>query len=205
MGAGGFPAATATARDLPDGVVYQSEPLDDDMTIAGPILFQMYASLLGTDTDFFVSLHDVDDKGNVSYLQRGVLKASHRDVDPLRSFYADDNGSKVMVQPYRPHTSPRLVPPGEVIKYDLEIWPVGHIFRKGHSLRIQIHTPPAIDGIWGYTATHHQPAVVNVHHSSQYPTNLMLPVVTDVKPGTAAPNTDCRVPGGFACVPGSGF
>jgi predicted acyl esterase len=43
-------------------------------------------------------------------------------------------------------SNPRPVAPGEVNRYDVEMWPVGHIFRPGHRLMLRIHTPPAIDG-----------------------------------------------------------
>lgn len=202
VGAGGFPSQTATSRTTPEGLVYQTEPLGADTPIAGPILFSMYAQLAGVDTDFFVSIHDVDQDGMVSYLQRGLLKASHYTVDPNRSFYASDGGERIMVQPYRPHTNPLVITPGETIRYDVEIWPLGHIFREGHSIRIQIHTPPAIDGIWGYTATHHEPAAVTVLHDANHPTELLLPVVDGLEAGEAPPASSCPVPGGFACVRG---
>lgn len=198
-GFGAFPSQVATGRNLPEGVVYQSEPLTNDLAIAGPILFSMYASMTGTDTDFFVSINDVLADGRVSYLQRGLLKASHRDISEFRSFYADDNGNRILVQPVRPHTNPRTVVPGEIIRYDIEIWPLGHIFRAGHSIRIQIHTPPALDGIWGYTATHHRPAAVTVHHDADHPSVLLLPGVTGLQAGTAPPSDNCPVPAGFPC------
>ena len=199
---GGAPTLPTAVAQGPDAVIYESEPMTRDVAVAGPILFQMFASMAGTDTDFFVALHDVDPRGNVSYLQRGLLKASHRAVDPHRSFYARVAGRRTLVQPYRPHTSPRLVRPGEIIRYDVEIWPLGHIFRKGHRIRVQVHTPPALDGIWGYTATQHQPAAVSIHHSPEHPTNLLLPVVARLERGTAPPWKECRVPGGFPCVAG---
>lgn len=198
---GAFPGATTTARGLPDAVVYESEPLPAETVIAGPIVLTLYASIAGIDADFFASISDVYPDGSISYLQRGLLKASHRRVDPLRSFY---NADELMVQPYRPHTNPQPVTPGEILKYDIEIWPLGHIFRPGHRILIQVHTPPAFDGIWGYTATQHQPGAVTLYHDADHPSSLLLPVVTpDAGGGTAPPPEGCQVPGGFACVPPS--
>jgi putative CocE/NonD family hydrolase len=99
------PVATASG---PDVAAYLSAPLGEQKVVAGPILAEINASIAGTDADFFVSISDVYPDGRVSYLQRGLLKASHRAVDPLRSYY---DGS-TLVLPYRPHTNPQPVFPG---------------------------------------------------------------------------------------------
>ena len=181
---------------LPDTVAYESAPLTDNLVVAGPIMMDLSASIAGTDTDFFVSLFEVFPDGSKSYLQRGLLKASHREIDPRRSYYAADGTT--MVQPYRPHTNPQPVTPGEIDTYRIEIFPLGHIFRPGNKLLIQIHTPPTFDGIWGYTPTHHQPAAVTIHHDATNPSWIQLPIVTPDGPiGPPAPG--CRVRGGFPC------
>ena len=192
-----------TARGYPDAVAYESAPMTEDMVVAGPVRMQLQASLTGVDSDFFVSVSDVYPDGSVSFIQRGLLKASHRRVDPLRSYY-DSDGNGVMVQPYHPHTNPQPVQPGEVNTYDIEIFPIGHIFRKGHTLLVQIHTPPAVDGLWGYTPTHHAPSLVSIHHGADTPSWLQLPIVSldAVQPDEAlgvAP-VGCKVPGGFPCT-----
>jgi uncharacterized protein len=190
------------AQGLPDGVHYLSEPFTSQTVVAGPMSIDLYASMIGTDADFFVSVSDVFPDGKVSYLTRGMLKASHRAIDPLRSYYAEDqNGDDIMVQPYRPHTGPQMVMPGEVNKYTIEIFPLGYVFRKDHKLLVQVTTPPVFDGIWGYTPSH-QPAVVSIAHDAAHPTSILLPVVTPDEEITAD-TTPCPQPGGFPCVPAS--
>jgi uncharacterized protein len=202
IGGYGMEAAgvTAGSRNLPDGAVYETAPLEDELAIAGPILLDVHASLAGKDTDFFVGLFDVHPDGRISYIQRGLLRASHRAVDPLRSWYEGGRGTRSgrLIQPYRPHTNPQPVMPGKVERYELEVFPVGHVFRPGHRLMIQITTPPALDGLWGYTPRH-DPAAVTIHHSAEHPARLQLPVVEDLTPGTAGPPEGCKVPGGFPC------
>lgn len=194
-----FASDVQTARGYPDELSYTSAPLEDEFTIAGPILMDLYASLAGTDADFYVSISDLFPDGRVSFLQRGLLKASHRAVDPRRSYYAADGR---LVQPYRPHTNPQPVMPGEIVKYDIEIFPLGYIFRPGHRILIQIHTPPILEKIWGYTPTHHQPAAVTVYHDAEHPTSIQWPVVTTDAAIPALP-TPCPLQGGFFCAPPS--
>ncbi|MGH2754093.1 MAG: CocE/NonD family hydrolase, partial [Actinomycetota bacterium] len=114
-----FGSEVTTARGLPDQVTYVSEPMTEAQAIAGPILMNLAASIAGTDADFYVSISDLFPDGSVSFLQRGLLKASHRRVDPERSYYAADG--QTMVQPYRPHTNPQPVTPDEIINYKVEI------------------------------------------------------------------------------------
>jgi putative CocE/NonD family hydrolase len=195
-----FASDVTTARNLPDQLSYATKPVTENFTIAGPIMMNLWASMAGTDADFYVSVSDLFPDGRVSFLQRGLLKASHRAVDPLRSYYAADG--ETMVQPYMPHTNPQPVVPGEALEYKVEIFPLGYIFRPGHRILIQIHTPPALEKIWGYTPTHHQPAAVTVLHDAAHPTWIQWPVVETDEP-IVGDTTPCPLPGGFYCAPPS--
>ncbi len=186
-------------HDTPTRLSYVTEPLAEDTVVNGPIVFDMHASLAGVDTDFFVSISDVHPDGQVEYVQRGLLKASHNAVNEDRSWYNEDGE---MIQPYRPHTNPHMRLPGEVVHYPIEIWPTGHIFREDHRIQVEVHTPPAIDGLWGYTATEHDPTAVTVHHDAEHPTSLLLPLVEPDGPVGEDPD-GCGVPNGFPCAPSS--
>jgi uncharacterized protein len=209
-----YESPVTTARGLPDEVSYESPPLDRQMVIDGPVMMNLWAKLGGTDTDFYVTVADVypqnDPKspGWISYIQRGLLKASHKAVDPSRSLYAADGTT--MVQPYMPHTNPQPITPLEPTEFKIEIFPMGHIFRPGHRLLIQIHTPPAVEGLWGYTPTHHQPSTVTIMHDADHPSWIQFPEVSldAVQPPDAIGSWDsaalgCKVPGGEPCVPPS--
>lgn len=184
---------------LPTKAQYATEPLAETTVLNGPILFDMYASLAGTDTDFFVTISDVFPDGQVEYVQRGLLKASHNAVDERRSWY---NDAGEMIQPYRPHTNPNPQVPGEVVHYPIEIWPTGHIFREDHRILVEVHTPPVIDGLWGYTATEHDPAAVTIHSSADHPTSILLPqVAVDGGNANIAADPDgCGTEDGFPCA-----
>lgn len=185
---------TRSIRGLPDSLAFETEPLEEDLAIAGPILFDMYASLLGTNTEFFVSINDVLPDGRLAYVQRGLQRASFRAVNEDKSFYTDDGR---MYQPWRPYTNPQRVVPGDVERYRIEVFPVGHVFREGHRIRIQIHTPPVADALSGYTPER-EPAVVSVQHDQAHPSLLRLPVV-EPDEEIREPPQECGVPNGFPC------
>jgi hypothetical protein len=47
------------AAERPDVLVYQTEPLEEDLTIAGPIKTSLHVSTTGTDADWVVKVVDV--------------------------------------------------------------------------------------------------------------------------------------------------
>ena len=47
------------ASTRPDVLVYQTEPLEQDVTIAGPVSPRLFVSTTGTDSDFVVKIIDV--------------------------------------------------------------------------------------------------------------------------------------------------
>ena len=47
------------ASNRPDVLIYQTEPLTEDMTVAGDIKPYLFISSSGTDSDFVVKLIDV--------------------------------------------------------------------------------------------------------------------------------------------------
>ncbi|MDX1612141.1 MAG: CocE/NonD family hydrolase C-terminal non-catalytic domain-containing protein, partial [Candidatus Thermoplasmatota archaeon] len=84
------------------------------------------------------------------------------------------------------------VTPGEPVDYVIDVFPLGHTFRAGHQLQVQIHTPPVNDGRWGHGPVS-PPAINTVHEAA-----LTLPVIDTVDVG---PYPGCGVPDGYRCVP----
>jgi hypothetical protein len=83
-------------------------------------------------------LIDEAPNGSRTYLQRGLLKASHRAIDTSKSDFR--NG--VLYRPWRPHTNPTLITPGTVYPYVVEVFPVGHVLRTGHRFLGNEHQQP---------------------------------------------------------------
>ena len=59
------------AATRPDVLTYQTEPLDEDVTIAGPVTPKLFVSTTGTDSDWDVKLIDV--------YPPGVSRSARRD------------------------------------------------------------------------------------------------------------------------------
>ena len=174
-----FPAPTLgaqlTTANLPDEVRYRTTPFTTDTGIAGPINVSLYASSLAPDTEFYVELNDIDAAGNMTRLQRGLMKASHRDLDAARTDYTPAGD---VYRPYYPHTNTllNLLTPGTIYHYDVEVFPLGHVFRTGHSLLVRVTTPPAADSLAFYIPTT-PPGVNQIFHDSTHPSWILLPIV----------------------------
>lgn len=188
MGFGDNGLGRATFGSGPDELSYTLD-FGAPTAIAGPIVLTLHASSTAPDTDFFVDLLDVDiATGAVSYLQRGMLRASHRAVDSLRSDYVTSGAEAgALYRPHRPHTNPTLVVPGAIERYDVEVFPLGHVFRAGHRLVVKVHAPPALDPLSIYAWVSGQPPALNtVFHGGLRASSLLLPVMPVLPPVWAA-------------------
>jgi len=160
----------------PDELTYRSEPFAKNTAIAGPILATLHVSSTAPDTELFVQLIDEGPDGSKTYLQRGMLRASHREVDPARSDWVRSGGRRVMYRPFHPHVGPTPITPNQVYEYAIEVFPVGHVFRPGHRLAVKIHTPPLVDSYYAYVPRR-APAANTVLHDADHPSRIQLPVV----------------------------
>lgn len=160
--------------------------------VCGPIVLTLWAQSTTLDTDFYVLLGDVDEEGNLHFLQRGLLRASHRDVDETRSDYVTYDGEKLLIRPHHPHVTAQPLTPHRPHKFEIEIFAVGHVFRDGHRLALRISQPPLGDpvnphraGVPSYTYVSAQPAGrVTVLHDAEHPSALLLPVLPELPPIT---------------------
>jgi putative CocE/NonD family hydrolase len=175
----GPPVTTAQG---PDEIDFVSAPFKKTTGIAGPITANIFLESTAPDTALFVQVTDRDPQGNVSFLQRGILKASHRAInlslsdwstkpDPMRP------SSRFLYRPWRPHVNPTLINPLEVNEYLVEIFPVAHVFRPGHSLQIKILAPPWLDSLYAY-GEQTAPALNTVHFGGTTPSRITLPIVS---------------------------
>ena len=184
-----------TTADGPDEVRYRSAPMTQPMVVVGPITGTLYLSATGVDTELFVQLIDEGPDGSRTYLQRGMLKASHRAIDTTKSDYS----GSVLHRPWRPHTNPQLIAPLAVNQYLVEVFPVGHVFRPGHRLMVKISAPPILDSFYAYVPKT-LPSVNTVMHTAAQPSRITLPVVP-VPTLSLGPELACGAQEAVRCTP----
>jgi uncharacterized protein len=199
-----FQAGSDTGGELttptgPDEVEL-TVPFSEPTVIAGPITANLFVSTTEVDTEIFVQLIDRAPDGTLIYLNRGLLRGSHRQVDEAHSQVSADGR---IYRPFRPHAERALVAPGEVVEYLLDIWPVGHVFLPGHALVVKVHAPPADDNDYIYV-TRTLPSLNTLHFGPETPSRLMLPIVPmSAVSGFEAPSGQCPY-ASMRCIPGGG-
>ncbi|AWK70289.1 hypothetical protein CBI38_00550 [Rhodococcus oxybenzonivorans] len=156
---------------------FTSAPLEEDLEIAGNIVLVLYASTDQRNTDFFVRLTDQwpDDEQIPEVppkdliLTRGWLKASHAGTKSEELSRPD--------RPYYLHDKAEAVVPGEINKYEIEIWPTTNVFKKGHRIRIDVAVgdSPALD----FGGHYYGIKVGNdtYYHDAERPSHVILPVI----------------------------
>jgi putative CocE/NonD family hydrolase len=155
-------------RSRHDIVVFQTEPLAEDIVVAGPVEVVLFASSSAVDTDFTAKLIDV--------------------YPPSESFPAgfDMNISDALVRAsYRDDRHTRdLIEPGQVYRLVIKPFATANVFKKGHRIRVDISSSnfPRFDvnpntGEPFGTNRRMISADNTIHHSAKYPSHILLPVM----------------------------
>lgn len=128
------------ASRRPDVLTFETEPLTEDLTIAGEIMARLKVSMTGTDADFIVKLIDVypDDHPNYEHNLANIVMAGYQQLVRHEVFRGRFRNSYVHPEPFEPNT------PADV---NFPLQDVLHTFKKGHRVMIQIHSTwfPYID------------------------------------------------------------
>jgi len=152
----------------PDVLVFQTEPLEQDVEVIGPIAVRLYAASTAVDTDFTAKLIDVHPpsldfpSGFDLNLTDGIIRARYRNAPDRQE----------------------LMTPGEVYELVIDPPPTANVFKKGHRIRIDISSSnfPRFDvnPNTGEPLGRHRrtiPADNSVYHDAAHPSHVVLPIV----------------------------
>lgn len=130
------------AARRPDVVVYETEPLKEAVTIAGPITAHLVVSTSETASDFVVKLVDV-------FPDDATMPAEEPDEGTVPfGGYAMMVRSEVIRARFREgYAEPKPMKPGKPTPIDLPLQDVLHTFEPGHRIQIQIQSTwfPLVD------------------------------------------------------------
>jgi len=171
------------AARRPDVLVYQSDVLDEDVTVAGPIVPSLHVSTTGTDSDWIVKLIDVypdrfpDEKGNVNNTLGGYQQLVRGEV--IRGKFRNSL------------ENPEPFTPGKPTRVEFTVSDTFHTFRRGHRIMVQIHSTwfPFLDrnpgkfmNINEATDADFQKATQRVYRSKSLPSQVKVGVLPAGKP-----------------------
>jgi len=121
------------ASRRPDVLVYETNDLQHDVTIAGPITADLFVSTTGTDADWVVKLIDVypDTATNPKPNPRHLVMGNYQELirgDILRGKYRNSL------------EKPEPFVPGQPAEIKLKLQDILHTFKKGHKIMVQIQS-----------------------------------------------------------------
>ena len=97
-------------------LVYTSAPLEDDLEVTGPVIVKLHARTDARDTDFTAKLVDVHPDGYAVNLCDGIIRGRYRESTSQQ----------------------RLLEPGTIYEFTIDLWPTSNVFLKGHRIRVDI-------------------------------------------------------------------
>ncbi|GAB5415249.1 MAG: CocE/NonD family hydrolase [Congregibacter sp.] len=145
-----------------DVLVYDTAPLEEPLDVTGPVKAVIYLSSSAVDTDLDLTLVDVFPDGRAMGVYQGTLRVRYRE------------GLDREV----------LMEPNKVYEVEVDMNAISNTFLSGHRIRLEVASArfPNHDrnlGTGGDNFTEIEGVIAknSVHHSQQYPSHLVLPIV----------------------------
>ena len=165
------------ASRRPDVLVFETDVLSNDLTLAGTVVADLLVSISGTDADFIVKIIDVfpDD---FSYAKKEDY--------PLGGYQMLVRGEAMRGKFRNSFEKPEAFIPDKVERVRFELPDIAHTFAKGHRLMIQIQSSwfPLVDrnpqkfvNIYKCADSDFQKATIKIHHDSKNASSILLPVL----------------------------
>jgi len=135
------------ASSRPDVLTYRSAPLENDVTIVGPVMPKLFVSTTGTDSDWVVKLIDVYPS---DYPEAAARERGH-DVPPPSSSMAGYEqlvrGDPLRGKLRNSFTKPEAFTPGKMEAVNYSMADINHTFRRGHRIMVQVQSSwfPLVD------------------------------------------------------------
>ncbi len=170
------------AERRPDVLTFKTAILENDLTLAGPVIADIATAISTTDADFVVKIIDVfpDD-----FKYPDSSKNNGKDY-PMWGYEMLVRG-EIMRGKYRnSFEKPEAFTPNKITNVKYELPDVAHTFRKGHRLMIQIQSswfpladrnPQQFMNIYKADEKDYKKANIKIYHNGANQTKFILPVL----------------------------
>ena len=164
----------------PDVLVYQTAVLDEPVTLAGPVIADLWVSTSGTASDWIVKLIDVlpPDTPDHDGLPRGVHMGGYQQMVRSEVIRGRFRNSAEYPEPFVPNQPTHVV---------LPLQDVLHTFQKGHRIMVQVQSTwfplvdrnpqKYVDNIFEADEADFIRAIQRVYRSGEYPSRLQVVVL----------------------------
>jgi len=157
-----------------DVLSWQTDVLDNDVTMNGDVVAHLFASTTGSDSDWVVKLIDVYPDNNPA--------------DPSMAGYQLMIVDEIFRGRYlHSFEKPEPITPNQVNEYVIDLHANDHTFKKDHRIMVQVQSTwfPLYDrnpqkfvaNIFNATPSDYQIATQRVYESARYPSHVRLPII----------------------------
>ena len=161
-------------HNRPDVLSWETETLEEDVTVTGTITAKLFAATTGSDADWIVKLID-------------VYPEKYPD-DPKMGGYQFMVANDVFRGRFRnSFEKPEPITPNKVEEYTIDLHSLNHVFKKGHKIMVQLQSTwfPIIDrnpqkyvpNIFEAKESDFQKATQKIYRSAMYPSHIELSVM----------------------------
>ncbi len=170
------------ASRRPDVLTFETELLNADITLAGPVIAELLTSISTTDADFVVKLIDVfpDD-----FKYDDSIKGDEKNY-PMGGYELLVRAEIMRGKFRNSFEKPEPFVPFKITKVRYELPDVAHTFKKGHRIMIQVQStwfpladrnPQKFTDIYKADEKDFQKAVIKIYHDGINASKIILPVL----------------------------
>ncbi len=170
----------------PDVLVYTSEPLKDDLTVAGPVMADLWVSTSGGDSDWVVKLIDVQPTEDPHWVE-GEMNWGEEPKDKSGGVQRLVRAEAFRGRFRNGFEHPEPFAPNEPAHLRYELHDIFHTFLKGHRIMVQIQSTwfpfidrnPGtwVDNIFEAKAEDFVPVTNRVYRSAKHPSAVQLRIM----------------------------
>ena len=159
--------------DRKDIALYKLPVLEDDLTVTGEVIADLYLSTTGSDGDFVAKLIDQYPENDPDPAMRGFQLMTNMEI--FRGRYR------------KSFEHPEALTPNAIEEFKWSLHDIDHVFKKGHTLLVEIQSTwfPLYDrnpqtfvpNIMTAKPEDYKPATISIYAAPNHESKLILPVV----------------------------
>lgn len=172
------------ASRRPDVLTFSTDILSEDITIGGPLVADLLASISTTDADFVVKLIDVfpDD---FKYDETKFGKGNGKNY-PMGGYQMLVRGEIMRGRFRNSFEKPEAFVPGKITTVKYTLPDIAHTFKKGHRIMIQVQSswfpvadrnPQQFVDIYHCSDNDFVPSTIRIYHDAINQSKIILPVL----------------------------
>jgi putative CocE/NonD family hydrolase len=176
------------AERRPDVITFKTGILEEDITIAGEVVADLFTSISTTDADFVVKLIDVF-PDTLSYNEVDIYATRDQHFPyPMGGYEMLVHGEVFRGRYRNSYEKPEAFVPDKIERISFSVGNVAHTFKRGHRIMIQIQSSwfPLVDrnpqqfiDIYQCRDEDFIKADIRIHHNRQYVSRILMPVLDE--------------------------